>query len=274
MAMPLLGLTNQNSGYMPAISLRKGSQCGMSLSPPQGPTQGRSVNPYEKQASGKSDLPPQSGASGVTNPVETLLSAEDLPAPQGYPAGIDLYRQGREPREAFLIKSGAVKLSQTDAPGRELIAGLRLAGEAVGVASVCLGQPYPETATTINRCEIIRLPTALLIEQMGSNEAVKDYVVAELSRNYYYHAEVIARSLIMMAKERVMDILLQLSNATAGNLPSDGVRVPPILKDWELALFAGVSPQRYSQLLSELETAGLIRRKKGALTIIGAKSRL
>jgi CRP/FNR family cyclic AMP-dependent transcriptional regulator len=200
-------------------------------------------------------------------PREPHPCMKGLPAVQGYASGTQLCKQGGPPPEAYLVVSGLVKLAAIGADGQETLVGIRPAGRVIGLASVLLQRPHVVSATTVGTCELRRVPSGILTDRMADDPVLSRYVHEELSRENYDQAAQLLRLRTMPARDRLIEALFQIAGASAPDAPRAQRRIPPLLKQWEIAQLAGVTPQHLSVLLKKLEGEGLIRREKSWLLL-------
>ncbi|MBI1763970.1 MAG: Crp/Fnr family transcriptional regulator [Acidobacteria bacterium] len=197
-------------------------------------------------------------------------------APQHYPPGIALLRQGVAVRELYVLQHGLVKLVHTAASGRECLLGLRMAGAWLGTAAAVLHVPAPCSAFTLTDCAIYRLPVAAYPDwfKTDADFAWQRHaaVCRELTQQMQHTADLVCAS----ARQRLEQVLWQMARELAAfgggkagkpaSKPADKPRHTRLqlpLQQQELAALIAVTPAHLSRLFKELEHAGLLRRDNG-----------
>lgn len=185
---------------------------------------------------------------------------------QAYPAGVTLFLQGSPPHEVYLLESGLIKLSRFEEDGQEIIIDLRFPGWLIGTNSVLIQKMYPATAATLTRCNIRRIPAGIFEHQVRTNPTLSWHVHQMLSRELYSQFNRVTMLGCLTARQRLEQLLWQLSNHTPEKPPKD-LRMQLPLKGHEIARWIAITPAYLCRLFEQLETDGLLRRNKGWLII-------
>lgn len=112
-----------------------------------------------------------------------------------YPLQAVLLRQDEPIDQIYLIESGLVKLTRTNAQGREVIVGLRFYNTLLGVASAISDNPAAASAATLEASRIHSLPAKAFLQQMGMNSKLAKQVARAIGQNYYTNAPAIGSTL-------------------------------------------------------------------------------
>ncbi len=197
-------------------------------------------------------------------------------APQHYPPGITLLRQGAAVREVYALQHGLVKLAHPAANGRECVLGLRTAGDWLGAAAAVLQVPAPCSALTLTGCELYRLPVAAYLDRLKTDPDFAWERHAALSRELTNQMQHAADLVCASGRQRLEQVLWQMARELAA--PASGppgkaagklagkhlkVRLQLPLQQQELAALIAVTPAHLSRLFNKLEQAGLLRRDDG-----------
>jgi CRP-like cAMP-binding protein len=193
--------------------------------------------------------------------------AESLGRSCRYPRGAELFAQGEILREVVYVVSGVIKLTQSDALGRESIAGLAFAREWLGTAAVIAGQPTPVTAFTCSDTVLTRVPAdtfrALLLRDPRVSLQIHQAHSRELCRQTTWIGQMCSLGSLKRLQCVLCRFVATQSLLTCGST----IKLQLPIRHWELAEFIGVSPEHVSRLLGDMEANGLIRREKSWIVI-------
>lgn len=207
------------------------------------------------------------GDSVITRFSEILERFEEVGPPQGYPAMIELYRQGMAATEVYYIENGLVKLVRTEQGGQGLITDLRFPGYLLGDASIISNRPHPVTAVTLVETRVRRIPAKVFCRLLQADEQFAWGVRRMQSREAFDNVARIAQLGCVLARQRLEHLLSLLIKAQEVKVPGGAVRLELPLKNWETAQLIAVTPAYLSRLLSQLERAGVLRRRGGWIIV-------
>ena len=202
------------------------------------------------------------------------LSAESLEAFRRHAtriklaAGQNLFRQGDELREVYLIETGFIRMTRAEINGEERPIEFRAPGRILGAAAVFSGRPALMTAAALTRCTVSRLSAESFRSLVRNNPALAEYLLETLSRMFY--DQVIYRSQLKSfpARVRLASLLLQFLPAAQPPAATD-LRLELPASHHDLAGFLLITPEHFSRLLREMEDEGIIRRQKGWIIVPG-----
>jgi len=185
-----------------------------------------------------------------------------------YPTGALLFVEGQNPRGAFVLCSGKVKLSTTSREGKVLILRIAEAGEALGLSAVISGEPFELTAETTGPCQVNFIERDALIERIEKNGELGLHSSQALSREFQsayrdIHDLVLARS----SAGKLARLLL--SWTARREKPHDGseLRIHPSLTHEEMAQMIGASRETVTRLIGDLKRRDFIRLEGSTLVI-------
>lgn len=188
-------------------------------------------------------------------------------SPCTYPRGAILFRQGEPVRGLHLIEDGFVKLTRSEASGRQVLVGLRAPGWLLGASAALLGLPHPITAETVTTCTLRQLAKGDYLTLLEGNIWVSHWVQRMQARQTYEQIVLLGTLGALSPRQRLEQFLVhQIPGGSVA--PVRGVvQLTLPLQQQELAQAIGVSPEHLSRLLKQLEAEGYIVRKKGRLQI-------
>jgi len=193
----------------------------------------------------------------------------DVAASLDYPEGSVLFRQGTTAREVFLLEQGLVKVVFLGPGGEEVIAQIcGMPGTVIGDACAILGQHFVSAMVGTRSARLRRIPAERLIEQMRDNHELSWH----LHRNHCHRqAELLERAAqlgYLSVRQRVEQLVWDLSAACELLPTRKGLRMELPLKYRELAQLISVSPEHLCRTLALMQKEGLILREKGWLFLV------
>lgn len=194
---------------------------------------------------------------------------KDLDAAQStaaYPAGAILFMENQDPRGAFVLCEGEVKLSINSREGKTLILRIARPGEILGLMATLSGKPYEVTAETLHPCQVAFVRRDEFLRFMNQNPEASHAVVKQLSSNYHGACEQLRTvGLSASAPAKLARLLLEWSagaeqtkNGTKSHLP---------LTHEEIAEFIGSSRETVTRTLSDFREKRLVTLKGSTLMI-------
>ena len=182
------------------------------------------------------------------------------------PPGRELLRQGEPARDAFLIESGLVKLSQTDEGGQECIVDVRSSGRVLEIDATLLGVPYTFTVTALTLCRVRRVRAAELRERVIADPVLSRQLHLAQSRDMLATLTLLAQVTRWSSRRRFEHLLETLSNTRPASGATLRVHLP--LKQWELAQLLGITPPHLSRMLGRMEEQGALERHRGSVFLL------
>jgi CRP/FNR family cyclic AMP-dependent transcriptional regulator len=183
-----------------------------------------------------------------------------------YDYGIRIFRQGESSAGIFVVCTGWVELVHLTPLGKS-VAHDRGPGSVLGLTEVLTGTSYQASAhaSKHSRLECVSKPDFQHFLSTNPESAI------ELLREACSETQRISTELYdvvgkVPSAERLLRTLQELSE-TYGHTTAEGVQLTLPLTGQDLADRIGCSRQWISGLLSDLEIHGLIRRKKGWITL-------
>ncbi len=197
---------------------------------------------------------------------EALTALENISSSATYPKNAILFVEGQEPRGAFILCNGRVKLSASSADGKSLIMRIADSGEIIGLPGTISGKPYELTAEALEPLQANFIPreTFLQFLRQHGEAAVK---VAQLLSEIYHATcqEVRYLGLYGSAAEKLARFLLDWA---AGHSDDQGEgRAILTLTHEEIAEMIGASRETVTRLFAEFKRKRLIEVRGSTLVI-------
>lgn len=180
-----------------------------------------------------------------------------------YDRGSMLFCQGNRNIGFFMICSGWVKLTYIADNGRATTVGLCRPGSGLGFPEILTEASHRVSAEVVTRSKIGYVSRSQFLLFLEENPTV----AFELLRTTCYElervlAELCEISIRTPSAERLLHVLQDLST-TCGRLTTSGIQITLPLTQQDLADRIGCSRQWLCGLLRDLQTQGMIRRKRG-----------
>jgi CRP-like cAMP-binding protein len=184
-----------------------------------------------------------------------------------YPRGAELFLQGQRLQEVMQVVTGMVKLTQSDADGRESIVGLATSGEWIGTAAVIANRRAPVSAITCSSTTLKRLPADIFRQRLQHDRQLSRQIFEAHASELCRQTTRIGQLCSLPSLQRLQCALCRLASTPGRPAAGASVRLQLPLLHWELAEFIGVTPEHLSRLLKDMESRGLIRREKGGILL-------
>ena len=136
-------------------------------------------------------------------PSVELTALGNIQTTKPFPKGHEFFLEGQQPLGVYILYSGRVQLSVTDAHGRQLVLRTVLPGDILGLSAVVSGKFYEETA-------------------VASVPGRAGFVPCDEFRQFLEHHPEAAFWVVQLLSDRVTTTLDQLS--CFRQQPSGGVR--------------------------------------------------
>jgi CRP-like cAMP-binding protein len=179
--------------------------------------------------------------------------------------GQALFTEGDRAERVFLIDSGQVMISCMSPEGREIVLGLRGAGDIIGELSTLDGEARTATALAINDVEAIIASGGVLTHALQDAEAARELIQilatrlrdADRKRMQFATLDTLGR---------VAERVLELSEGF-GQETDDGIAVELPFSQEQLASWCGSSREATVKALATLRSLNCISTGRQSLVI-------
>jgi CRP-like cAMP-binding protein len=188
-----------------------------------------------------------------------------------YPPAVELFRQGAYAADVYLVQTGIVKFTRSEANGQEILLDLRFPGSLVGSAAAISEKPHPFAAVTVTRCTLSRWSARSFISLLDTDTGLAARVREILSNDILDHVARISQLTCLPARQRLEQLLWQfcerLGSHGSGQTsePTSKLQLP--LKHYEIAHLLSITPTYLCRLLNALQAERVISRNKGWIVI-------
>ncbi len=202
------------------------------------------------------------------NVLQTTLRREGRP--RSYRRGQALFTEGDLAQRVFLIERGWVTVTSTAAGGREVVLGLRGAGDVLGELSAFDGEPRSASAVAATEVETLVVSGSTLRQMLDDAQIARDLIrvlAARLRDADRKRLEFAALDTL----GRVVWRLLELSERFGH--PADGeIALELPLSQEQLAGWCGASRESTVKALASLRTLGCITTGRHSVVITDIES--
>ncbi|MEK7406380.1 MAG: Crp/Fnr family transcriptional regulator, partial [Acidobacteriota bacterium] len=183
-----------------------------------------------------------------------------------YPCGAIVFLEGDQPRGAYCVCGGRVKLSSVSSDGRGVIFGIVSAGEVLGVRSLLSGRPHDLTAETLERTQLCFISRDEFLRFLHHNGDVSLRLAQRLSNELYDAYYQVRGAVLQRSDERLTELLLVLCE-THGKRTGEGISITSNLSQQELAEMIGVSRRSLTRTLARLKRLRIIECQRRHILI-------
>ena len=206
-------------------------------------------------------------------PKPSLEDLEKIKYASAFPQGAVLFVEGQEPRGAYIVCSGRVKLSTTSRDGKTLILRIAQAGEVLGLHATVSGDPYELTAETLQPCQLDFIKRNDFQRFLQTHGDACLNAAQHLSHNCQDAYEMIrSLGLSHSVSEKLARLLLEWSSKNG-----ESAKIEPRLKlaltHEEIAQMIGTSRETVTRLFADLKKKQIVQ-SKGATLVIRNKAAL
>jgi len=195
-----------------------------------------------------------------------LQKLNEIKSTAVYPKSAVLFIEGQQPRGAFVLCSGKVKLFTSSTEGKTLITKLSSPGDVLGLNAAISNHPYEVTAEMIEPGQANFIPRDALLQFLKEHGEVALRVAEQLSRNYYTAYEEI-RTLGLTTSPAEKFAKLLLSWYPEKGRPNGQAEIKLTLTREEIAEMIGTTRETVSRLFSEFKKKQLLQVKGSTLVL-------
>ena len=167
--------------------------------------------------------------------------------------GLTVYAQGDSADAAFCVEHGIVKISVIVASGKEVVVGIRRAGEFFGTR--CLVGRRTGTASTLTESSLIRIGASALIQMLREVPDLAVMFATYLVRQSVEDQANLVDQLTNSAERRLARTLLTLADFARGG---EAVEIPARINQTLLAEMIGATRSRVNFFMNKFKRDGLI----------------
>ena len=203
-------------------------------------------------------------------PINTIKSLEELKEyiinnkkVKSYKSGEIIYDEGNHANNVYLIKSGVIKSHKIDEFGKELITKIYKTDEFFGYTSFTENIPYLESATAMEKSEVISISKDSLKKILKQNHKVTLEFIQLLTDNLKEFKEQLLQMAYGSVKKKTANTILQFTEKIPNKTPGS-IKISRS----DLASVAGIATESLIRTLSSLKKEGLIDIEGRNITVL------
>ena len=181
--------------------------------------------------------------------VDTLLSHAIW---RRYDRGETIFLQEEQATAVHVVLSGWVKLFRMSPTGAEAVVSVFTRGESFGEAVALRNVPYPVSAEAVSSCEVMHIPSPLLLSLMREDPEIGVSILASTFTHLHALVAQLEQLKAQTGAQRVAEFLLNLCDIDKGGcevvLPYDKMLIAGRL---------GMKPESLSRAFARLKAVGV-----------------
>ena len=173
-----------------------------------------------------------------------------------------IYYEGDKGNGLFLLISGKVKTIKLAEDGRELMTGIYIADDYLGINAMLANEPYNDTATALEDSVLCLIPKEQLERLLNQYPEVAREFIKLLSHDIREKEEQLMQLAYHSVRKRMAEAMLRLHKRQ-----HDEAESFKITRE-DLAALAGMATETVSRTLSDFKDEGLIDKKGSVITVL------
>lgn len=183
-----------------------------------------------------------------------------------------VFQLGDFSKETFFIENGNVRLFTSTSDGKEVTLHIRNSGDCFGIIESILNWPRVRYAETIYKKAAIWVMEGNVLNNLitKDNEIIY-YFFCQAAQHSMRYQKILGELAILSAEKRVIKLLIRLSEEH-GREKGNSIIIDSPFTHEELAKMVGISRQRITVILNDLQKQGFLRLKYKKIIILDMKS--
>jgi len=198
-------------------------------------------------------------------PDDAMAALEKRCSWNSYAKGQTILERDSDSQGVFLITRGSVRVVNFSLSGKEIAYGNITAGDYFGELSAVDGRPRSASVVAIKACVLAIIPTTDFRELLMQHPQVCLRVMERLAKIIRICDDRIMDLSTLRAIKRVYSSLLDMGEL--GSVGDGLYRISPMPTHAEIASQIGTTRETVARAFSELQQAGIIKRKGSTVTI-------
>lgn len=185
-----------------------------------------------------------------------------------YAPGETIFAPDPQPASVYLLERGLVRMYRLAESGSELVLGYIVRGEVFGELSAIGDRPRESFAEALHASFVWRIPRDVFQRVVGRRADLVIRVTCQIAERFKQIESRIENLVFRDVRARLASLLLELAGDFGERAADGSVRIELPLTQAELGKLIGATRQTVNQAIGELEAAGLVGRRRGALTLL------
>ncbi len=208
----------------------------------------------------------------ATLPLFSHMNPADLQrlaagcTPRRFERGKLVFRQGEPCEEFHVVVVGQIKLFVLSPTGTEKVIELCGPGHSFAEAVMFMGMPYVVSSQTLSDTLLLTIDKRVVLEEITANPSFSLRMLAGLSKRLHGLIKDVEAYALHSGVQRVIGYLLG-DRLNESEIASEAITVTLPVSKAAIASRLSLTPEYFSRVLNELETAGLIQVDKRDIRI-------
>ena len=173
-----------------------------------------------------------------------------------------IYYDGDKGNGLYLVINGKVKTIKLAQDGRELMTGMYVNDDYLGIHALLSNEPFSDTATALEDTVLCLIPKEQLDELLNQFPEVAREFIKLLANDIREKEEQLLQLAYHSVRKRMADAIVRLSRQQPGS--ADDIKI----SREDLAAMAGMATETVSRTLSDFKDEGLIEKKGSIINIL------
>ena len=194
----------------------------------------------------------------VGSPLRAVPKSEPVNLGKLYPRNAVLFSEGDTARGAYVLRTGAAKISISSIDGKKLIMRIARPGDVLGLYAGLTGRAYEATAEMVEDGRVEFISRDGLLRLMRGEGSFGLDLVQVLSQQF---SESVEHARLLMLSESAVEKLSRLIlkwSSDFGERKAEGVYLRNLLTQEEIAQIIGASRETVTRLFSVLKRKQII----------------
>ncbi len=199
--------------------------------------------------------------------MDMLTALEAISTPSMAASGQQLFLQGQECEQVFVLCGGYVKLTASSAQGRKLIVRIAGPGAVLGLHAAVSDGTYEVSAETLREVKLRSIPRSDFNQFLSGHREMHERVVHCLCQEYRYVLQDACRiALTDSVAARLARLLLDFA-AQIGESINGEFRIPLLLTHEEIASMTCTTRETITRTLGQFRKEGILSIEGSVVTV-------
>lgn len=183
-----------------------------------------------------------------------------------YEANDVIFRKGDPGQSMMMVVDGRIKISASDADGKEVVLAILEKGELLGEMAILEEKARSADATALEPSELVVLHKRDFIPFLERNSKVCIKLLTIMSHRLRRTSELVEDRAFLSFRSRLAKALLDLA-ATGGHEVPEGVRIEFTISQKDFGALLGASRESVNKQFQAWQSEGLIKLGRGFIIL-------
>ncbi|GAB4553170.1 MAG: Crp/Fnr family transcriptional regulator [Anaerolineae bacterium] len=183
-------------------------------------------------------------------------------------SGEVLFHQGDPASTYYLLQSGAIRLVQHTADGKDVTIATFGADDLIGLLVALNGDPYPATAEVLSDSVVIAFGSSAIWDAMNQHAPLAVRVLRLMGSRLHEAHDRIRELSVERVQQRIARSLVRLASKVGVKQPDGSIYLDLRLSRQDLAQMNGTTLETVSRTLTGWQKAGIVDSGREHITIL------